>query len=94
MTLVAKSDQSTGNPFFASYVLQSHELVFSFTAPYSRKAPRGADAKAPLPGYDQGAAYEFLNTHGMAARAVGERRDGEPRRSIPKAAECGRGACV
>lgn len=72
MTLVAKSDQSTGNALFASYVLQSHELVFSFTAPYSRKAPRQGDGGA-LPGYSQEAAYEFLNMHGLAARAVGER---------------------
>ncbi|KIZ01637.1 4-hydroxyphenylpyruvate dioxygenase [Monoraphidium neglectum] len=70
MTLVAKSDQSTGNALFASYVLQSHELVFSFTAPYSRKAPRQGDGGA-LPGYSQEAAYEFLNMHGLAARAVG-----------------------
>ncbi|KAJ9522677.1 hypothetical protein QJQ45_019757, partial [Haematococcus lacustris] len=38
MTLVAKSDQSTGNSTFASYVLRSNDLVFTFTAPYSRWA--------------------------------------------------------
>lgn len=37
MTLVAKSDQSTGNEVFASYALKSGDLVFAFTAPYSRK---------------------------------------------------------
>lgn len=36
MTLVARSDQSTGNSAFASYVLRSNELVFTFTAPYSK----------------------------------------------------------
>ncbi len=36
MTLVAKTDQSTGNSTFASYVLQSNELVFTFTAPYAK----------------------------------------------------------
>lgn len=36
MALVAKSDQSTKNSTFASYVLQSGELVFTLTAPYSR----------------------------------------------------------
>ena len=36
MALVAKSDQSTKNSCFASYVLQSEELVFTLTAPYSR----------------------------------------------------------
>lgn len=29
MTVVAKSDLSTGNSLFASYVLQSHDLVRS-----------------------------------------------------------------
>jgi 4-hydroxyphenylpyruvate dioxygenase len=36
MSLIAKSDQSTGNSTFASYVLQSNDLVFTFTAPYSK----------------------------------------------------------
>lgn len=74
MTLVAKSDQSTGNAVCATYVLQSHELVFAFTAPYSRRAPRapaGPPPAGPLPGYDQDAAYDFLNRHGLAVRAVG-----------------------
>jgi 4-hydroxyphenylpyruvate dioxygenase len=72
MTLVGKSDQSTNNPVFASYVLQSNELVFAFTAPYSRSAPSSADAPPPpLPGYSQQAAYDFLNKHGFAVRAVG-----------------------
>lgn len=74
MTLVGKSDQSTGNPICASYALQSHELVFAFTAPYSRRAPRAEGSEAALgliPGYSQEAAYEFLKTHGLAVRAVG-----------------------
>ncbi|GBF87494.1 carbamoyl-phosphate synthase large subunit, chloroplastic-like protein [Raphidocelis subcapitata] len=72
MTLVGKSDQSTSNAAFASYVLQSNELVFTFTAPYSRVAPRSADGPPPpLPGYSQQAAYDFLNKHGLAVRAVG-----------------------
>lgn len=36
---VAKSDHSTGNPLYASYVLQSQELVFVFTAPYAPPSP-------------------------------------------------------
>jgi hypothetical protein len=73
MTLVAKSDQSTGNPLYASYVLQSHELVFSFTAPYSCGAPRApGGAPPPLPGFSHDTAYEFLKRHGLAVRAVGE----------------------
>jgi 4-hydroxyphenylpyruvate dioxygenase len=84
MTLVAKSDQSTGNPVFASYALQSGELVLAFTAPYSRRAVQlAAEASArtgcapsaaprvPLPHYDQAKAFEFVAAHGLAVRAVG-----------------------
>ncbi|CAM9788958.1 unnamed protein product, partial [Ectocarpus sp. 12 AP-2014] len=35
MKLVAKSDQSTGNAQHASYVVQSNDLRFVCTAPYS-----------------------------------------------------------
>ena len=44
MNLVAKSDQSTGNSAFASYAVQSGELVFAVTAPYSR-ACRAANVR-------------------------------------------------
>ena len=44
MTAVAKSDQSTGNSAFASYAVQSGELVFAITAPYSR-ACRAANVR-------------------------------------------------
>lgn len=40
MTLVARSDQSTGNSSFASYVIRSNELVFTFTAPYAKWVAR------------------------------------------------------
>ncbi len=46
MNLVAKSDQSTGNSAFASYAVQSGELVFAVTAPYSR-ACRAAGVRFP-----------------------------------------------
>ncbi|KAK9818981.1 hypothetical protein WJX81_007343 [Elliptochloris bilobata] len=76
MTVVAKSDLSTGNSVFASYVLQSHDLVFSFTAPLVRSAAESkADAPAmaavPVPWYDPAAAHELLAAHGLAVRAVG-----------------------
>eukprot|EP00775_Hariotina_reticulata_P005049 gene5049-5290_t len=73
MTLVAKSDHSTGNSKYATYVLRSNDLVFSFTAPYSRKAyaDTAATSIEPLPGYDQHQAFEFVCTHGLAVRAVG-----------------------
>lgn len=70
MRLVAKSDHSTKNSTFASYVLQSGELVFAVTAPYSR-ANRKEGAPPPVPWYDQEQAYGFLNKHGIAVRAIG-----------------------
>ena len=70
MPVVAKSDLSTQNSTFASYVLRSGELTFALTAPYSR-ANRKAGALPPLPWYDQETAYGFLNKHGMAVRAIG-----------------------
>ncbi|KAL4451461.1 hypothetical protein ABPG75_007123 [Micractinium tetrahymenae] len=69
MTLVAKSDQSTGNHHFASYVLQTGDLVMAFTAPYSCKTDK-ADSKPPVE-YDQEEAYDFLKKHGLAVRAFG-----------------------
>lgn len=71
MPMVAKSDLSTHNSTFASYVLQSGELVFTLTAPYSRTRRREGSTP-PLPWYDQDFAYDFLNRHGLAVRAVGE----------------------
>lgn len=70
MPMVAKSDLSTQNSTFASYVLRSGELTFALTAPYSR-ANRKAGALPPLPWYDQETAYRFLNKHGLAVRAIG-----------------------
>lgn len=72
MTLVAKSDHSTGNSKYASYVLRSGDLTFTFTAPYSRKcAAEAANSDEPLPDYDQQQAMDFVCTHGMAVRSVG-----------------------
>lgn len=72
MTLVAKSDQGTQNQHFASYVMQSNDIVFSFTAPYSSKTDK-KESKPPMPWYDQDVAYDFLKAHGLAVRAVGLR---------------------
>eukprot|EP00904_Undaria_pinnatifida_P006365 jgi/Undpi1/2859/HiC_scaffold_14.g06236.m1 len=86
MSLVAKSDQSTGNTQHASYVVQSNDLRFVCTAPYSLLSaapspPSSAEAAvgavntasscSPLPGYDPKAAHEFFRRHGMAGRAIG-----------------------
>ncbi|GLI70471.1 hypothetical protein VaNZ11_015381 [Volvox africanus] len=70
MTLVAKSDQSTSNTLFASYVLQSNDLVFAFTAPYSRKCAALSDG-TPLKHYRTDEAYDFINNHGLGVKAVG-----------------------
>ncbi|GAB4813284.1 hypothetical protein N2152v2_000330 [Parachlorella kessleri] len=72
MTLVAKSDQSTGNHHFASYVVQSHELTFTITAPYSRTTDK-ADSTPPCPWYDQQQACDMICTHGLFVRAIGVR---------------------
>lgn len=72
MTLVGKSDQSTGNAVYASYVLKSNDLVFTFTAPYSVKSTAESTC-VPFPHYDKSQAHEFIKIHGLAVRAVGLR---------------------
>ncbi|PSC69061.1 4-hydroxyphenylpyruvate dioxygenase [Micractinium conductrix] len=67
--LVAKSDQSTGNHHYASYVMQSGDLVMAFTAPLSIKADKSQSM--PPVEYNQEEAYAFLKAHGMAVRAFG-----------------------
>jgi len=69
MTLVAHSDQGTGNMHFASYVMKSGEVTFAFTAPYSTTTPKEGSTP-PVDWYDQNQAYEFLKRHGMAVRAL------------------------
>ena len=69
MGLVAKSDQSTGNSQFASYVLNSNDLTFVITAPYSQQANPGANS--PTPWYNKQQAIEFATKHGLAVRSVG-----------------------
>ena len=67
---MAKSDQSTGNGIFASYVLKSNDLTFVLTAPYSRTVDK-TNSRPALPWYKQDEAYAFLNKHGLAVRSVG-----------------------
>ncbi|OQR84335.1 4-hydroxyphenylpyruvate dioxygenase, partial [Thraustotheca clavata] len=66
---VAKSDQSTGNHSYASYVMQSGELQLVITAPYSRLNKK-ADAVPPHAGFDIDLAHEFCCKHGLAVRAM------------------------
>jgi 4-hydroxyphenylpyruvate dioxygenase len=70
MHLVAKSDQTTGNQTYCSYAIQSNELVFTFTAPYSSKIDQST-TKMPHPGYKSSEARAFIESHGLAVRAVG-----------------------
>lgn len=73
MTPIAKTDQSTGNHHCASYILQSNDLVFAFTAPYgTNNANKPTDySPPPLPYYNPNDAHEFVKKHGLAVRAVG-----------------------
>ncbi|KAF5831174.1 p-hydroxyphenylpyruvate dioxygenase [Dunaliella salina] len=72
MTLVARSDQSTGNSAFASYVLRSNELVFTFTAPYAKSVSQNsAPGCVPLPHYTVDDARAFIASHGLAVKALG-----------------------
>ena len=73
MQLEAKSDLSTGNQCYASYVLRSHDLVFAFSAPSGVEADGPAlAATQPHPGVTGAAMRDFCSTHGLAVRAVGE----------------------
>lgn len=78
MTYVGKSDQSTGNTSYASYVYQSNDLVFIFTAPYSIEMQKklvtessGTLLLPPHASYDVAYAHRFIQRHGLAVRAVG-----------------------
>jgi 4-hydroxyphenylpyruvate dioxygenase len=66
MAQVAKSDQSTGNQQYASYVMKSHDVLFAFTAPYSKT---GIGQERPE--YSRETAQQFSISHGFAARAIG-----------------------
>ncbi|KAJ7514391.1 hypothetical protein O6H91_23G042300 [Diphasiastrum complanatum] len=70
MHLVAKSDQTTGNQTYCSYAIQSNELVFAFTAPYSSKIDQ-TGSRMPHPGFSSDEARQFFTSHGLAVRAVG-----------------------
>lgn len=72
MNLVAKSDQSTGNQLYASYVCQSGEVKFIFTSPYGPPL-EGVPIKTPHPNYSQSQAHQFFQHHGLAVRAIGIR---------------------
>lgn len=70
MQQVAKSDLSTGNKHYASFVLKSNDIVFAFTAPYGC-ACDATDSEAPHPAFDRAVAHKFVSDHGLAVRAMG-----------------------
>jgi len=73
MKLVAKSDNTTGNHAYSSYVLQSGDLRFAFSAPYyteGAEADRNRDGE-PHPAFDADDAHNFFRKHGLAVKAVG-----------------------
>eukprot|EP01035_Chromulina_nebulosa_P035503 gene35503-47735_t len=91
LNMVAKSDLTTGNKKYASYALQSKELLFIFTAPYSshligeessvephpdfQRTPLRLDEKKPHPDFQHDRVYKFIRDHGLAVRAVTIRVD-------------------
>eukprot|EP01018_Ginkgo_biloba_P030703 Gb_36778 [translate_table: standard] len=70
MRLIAKSDQTTGNQTYCSYAIQSNDLIFAFTAPFSSKIDQ-TNTQMPHPGFNSEEARRFFDTHGFAVRAVG-----------------------
>jgi 4-hydroxyphenylpyruvate dioxygenase len=71
MREVALSNLTTGNKHYALSVLQSNNMVFAFTAPYSNPDLEGSTF--PHPAFDQEVAHDFGRKHGFAVRAVGIR---------------------
>eukprot|EP01038_Epipyxis_sp_PR26KG_P006515 gene6515-8953_t len=69
MNLVAKSDLTTGNKVYASYVVQSNDLRFIFTAPYSTTTDK-SDSSQPHPKFDANEVNQFAAKHGVAVRSV------------------------
>jgi 4-hydroxyphenylpyruvate dioxygenase len=74
LPLVAKSDISTGNSTYASYILKGNDLTFIFTAPYNNsESDRQDKEEPPHNGYSQDGAHQFVIKHGFAVKAVGIR---------------------
>ena len=70
MELAAKSDLSTGNDIFTSYVMQTGSVKMVFTAPY-HNTDKSPEETSPFPGFKAKTAGEFFIKHGFAARAIG-----------------------
>jgi 4-hydroxyphenylpyruvate dioxygenase len=70
MALVAKSDQSTGNSTYASYVMQTNDVKIVFTAPYAASTDK-SQSKIAHPRFDVAKTQAFFSKHGVAASAIG-----------------------
>jgi 4-hydroxyphenylpyruvate dioxygenase len=68
--LAAKSDLSTGNDLFASYMMQTGTCRLVFTAPY-HAVDNPRKEESPFPGYVAKKAASFVTKHGLAAYAIG-----------------------
>ncbi|MDA9097678.1 4-hydroxyphenylpyruvate dioxygenase [bacterium] len=95
MQLIAKSDLSTGNTKYASYVLNSNDLTFVFSAPSYR--PLGDDdddgsLSSPFPKHDPSEMKTFCDKHGLGVRAVGVTVDDATDAYEKSIANGGRGA--
>ena len=83
MPITGVTGQSTGNDKCISYGLQSGDVRFLLTAPYSLEAAARTssgsvtdseqkfDAPNALPSFSQADAHRFFAKHGLAARAIG-----------------------
>lgn len=69
MNLVAKSDLTTGNKKYLSYAINSNELTFVFTAPYSSHLDKTGSTE-PHPAFQYDEFNKFVVDHGLAVRAV------------------------
>lgn len=67
--LTAKSNATTGNNVYSSYVLESGDVKFVFTS--ALNTPLEPVNGAPHPGYTQEKGRKFFEDHGMAVRAIG-----------------------
>ena len=92
MQVVAKSDQSTGNQTYCSFAIQSNDLTFVFTAPYSSKIDKST-TRMPHPAFDSDEARGFFAKHGLAVRAVGVLVE-DARDAFQKSVEEWRRGCV
>ena len=82
MQMVGSTGQHTGNDQCVSYGLQSGDVRFLLTAPYSTATSSAGgvaansdgfpeDAPLPLPNFSPADAHHFFSKHGLAARAIG-----------------------